>query len=93
MATTWQKTIIFNFSTECVSAKFWCIIEINPTNTVTSSFPLKIAILKHEITFLLLTVWQEVVPLLLNKKSHYYKFKMNIKIQNMCQTYLLVIRT
>ncbi len=28
-----------------------------------------------------------------NEKLHYYSFKMNIKVQNMCQTCLLVIRT
>ncbi len=28
-----------------------------------------------------------------NKKSCYYSFKMNIKVQNMCQTYLLIIKT
>ncbi len=40
---------------------------------------------KEEVTFLLLSVGKEVVPLLANKKSHYYSFKMNIKVQNMCQ--------
>ncbi len=48
---------------------------------------------KQEVTFLLLPVLQQVVPLFANTKSHYYSFKLYIKVQNMCQTYLLIIKT
>ncbi len=33
------------------------------------------------------------MPILVNKKSHYYSFKMNVKVQNMHQACLLIIRT
>ncbi len=39
---------------------------------------LQIVIHKQEVTILLVPVWLKVVPLLANKKSHYYRFKMNI---------------
>ncbi len=71
---------------ECISAQFWCIIEKKTLNKVTSSSPQKMFIHKQEVTFLLLPVWQEMVPLLLaNMKAHYYSFKMSIKIKIMCQ--------
>lgn len=41
-------------------------------------------------TILLLIAWQEVVPLIVNNKSHYYSFKTIIKYQSIFLTCLLV---
>ncbi len=49
---------------------FDAILEKN-ANKVTSFSPLKIVIHKQEVKMLLLPGWQEVVPQLANKKTHY----------------------
>ncbi len=88
MNTTWQKTIVFNLIINvgmCFSSiliQYWH----KNSNKATSPSTLKMAIYKQEVTFLSLVTWQEVVPLLANKKSHYYSFKMNIKVQSVTDT-------
>ncbi len=52
---------------------------------VTSSSPVKWSFTNRKFV--------TVVPLLANKISHYYSFKMKIKNQYMCQICLLVIKT
>ncbi len=37
---------------------------------------------KDVVAFLTLVTWQEVVPLIGNKKSHYYSIKINITVPN-----------
>ncbi len=95
MNTTWQKTIVFNLINNV--RMFWLhfdsLLKTKNTNKVTSPSALKMDIYKQEVTILSLVTWQEGVPLIVNMKSRYHSFKMNIKFLNMCRTCLLIIRT
>ncbi len=93
MKWTQQKTVVFNIVNNvrmCFSSILIHYWRKN-SNKVSSCSPLKMG--KQEVTLLSLVTWQEVVPLHGNKTSSYYSFKMNIKVQNMCQTCILIIRT
>ncbi len=54
---------------ESVAAQFWFIIDKNISKVLSSS-PLEMGIHKQKVALLTLVTWQEVVPLLANKKNH-----------------------
>ncbi len=58
------------------------VCQLNNTNNVISTAPQN----GHSQSGSnIIMTYQEVVPLLVNKKSHYNSFKMNIKLHNMCR--------
>ncbi len=80
---------------ESVAAQFSFIIKKTPTNKVSPSPPVKKKKRNSQtkVAFLTQVKWQEMMPLIANKKLHYYSIQMNIKVQNIGHTCPLIIRT